>query len=295
MSFSSTQKTELIKMPIKNACCRRAMLHGVLCAKGELCAEEVHIRLGGDGEARFVASLVREFFGKEPTFSTGSGGGRGRLLTFQSPAAVRYLTDLFATGEVSYISKCTACQAHFLRGIFLAGGRVSDPTKQYCLEFSLEKRENILLKYFESIGLYPKLSTRRSETLLYFKNSTMIEDFFTLAGMHATAFLLMNAKIEHQLRYEANRHANCETNNIQKSVSSSRKYLAAIERLDEARLLSSLPPELEETARMRLLYHDLSLPQLASKFTPAITKSGLTHRLSRILVFANELLGTGKI
>ena len=100
----------------------------------------------------------------------------------------------------------------------------------------------------------------------------------------------MNAKIEGELRNNANRVFNCDTNNIDKAVRASLKHISYISRLDEANLLSSLPEELEATARLRLLYKDYSLAQLAAISVPSISKSGLSHRLNKISEIAEKLL-----
>ena len=84
--------------------------------------------------------------------------------------------------------------------------------------------------------------------------------------------------------------ANCETNNIAKTVDAARGQLEVIRALDEANLLSSLPDELEATARLRLQYSDLSLSQLAAVSVPPISKPGLSHRLKRIIEIGNNLL-----
>ena len=55
-------------------------------------------------------------------------------------------------------------------------------------------------------------------------------------------------------------------------------------------LLSSLPDELEETARFKLRYPDLPLSALAAQMTPTISKSGLSHRLKKIEEIGAKLL-----
>ena len=70
----------------------------------------------------------------------------------------------------------------------------------------------------------------------------------------------------------------------------SERQIGIISRLEELQLLSSLPEELEETARMKLRYPDLPLSALAAQMTPAISKSGLSHRLKKIEELGAKLL-----
>ena len=72
------------------------------------------------------------------------------------------------------------------------------------------------------------------------------------------------------------------------------KQIALIEELIKKGLISQLPDELAETARLRLEHSDLSLSQLAALTTPRISKPGLSHRLKKITEMAEALL-EGKI
>ena len=53
--------------------------------------------------------------------------------------------------------------------------------------------------------------------------------------------------------------------------------------------IERLPQELRETALLRLEYDNDSLSVLAGRHVPPITKSGLTHRLRRIVEIADGL------
>ena len=162
--------------------------------------------------------------------------------------------------------------------------------KQYGLEFSLGDRAEIFRELFLGIGLDGRIAQRKNESVIYFKSADVIEDFFAFVGMNDAVFSVINAKINRELRNTANRIANCETNNIGKSVNASQKHINAIRDLDRANLLSSLPEELERTARLRLQYMDFSLARLAGVAVPPITKSGLSHRLNKILEVAEQKL-----
>ena len=158
------------------------------------------------------------------------------------------------------------------------------------LEFSpvncCDKFKEALLE----IGVDARAIQRGGRTDLYIKKSAIIEDFFAFIGLNSAAFAFMNATIESEFRNNTNRIVNCETNNISKSVTASHKQISVIEELEKANLLSSLPEELEATARLRIKYRDLSLSQLAAVSVPAISKSGLSHRLKKITEMAEKLL-----
>ena len=103
-------------------------------------------------------------------------------------------------------------------------------------------------------------------------------------------FAITNTQIEREFLNNTNRIVNCETNNIGKAVSASAKQIEAIKALEAHNLLSSLPEELEYTARLRLKNDTLSLSQLSKIFTPPISKSGLSHRLSKLIEISEQML-----
>lgn len=289
-SFCIEQKEELVAQMPKNSCCRRALLHGALAVRGEYAQNMVALSLDNLCLAQAMRALVFEFFGKEAEFVRKKQGERTVSISFHSPAAERYLSEIVTTESMAPMPKCHACASYFLQGIFLACGRVSSPQKQYCLELLPRNREKALSTYLSEMGIEMKRSERAGQCVMYLKNSGAIEDFFAIAMMNATAFRMMNAKIESDIRNTANRVANCETNNIEKAVAASARQIAAIEDLESRGLLSSLPEELEKTARLRLEHRDLSLSQLAALSVPPITKPGLSHRLNKIVAIAGRLL-----
>lgn len=213
MSFSQDQKMGIIAQSVKTSCCKRALLQGILTARAQICDNDVLISVDSTDTANFVKGLIFDVYSKEATEVVSSAGGRRKLISFNAKSVSKYINELTETG-ISYPEKCQMCQSHFLRGIFLAAGRVSDPVKQYSLEFSVGDRAGLLADFFTSLGFDPKISEKKNETVVYFRNSTLLEDFFALANMNQTAFEVMNAKIEGELRNTANRIANCETNNI---------------------------------------------------------------------------------
>ena len=151
--------------------------------------------------------------------------------------------------------------------------------------------DNAIPRYLGILRLASfKISNKKSGDVVYFKDSSAIEDFYAFAGMNKAMFTMIDARAEGELRRNAMRVANCETNNIEKAVNAARRQLKVIAELDAANLLSSLPEELEETARLRQRYPDLSLSQLSQIAVPPISKPGLSHRLKKIVELGEQLL-----
>ena len=293
MSFSSDLKTEIIEQPIKASCCRKAFALALLASKARVYDDSIMLNVENDEHAAFAAKCISDFFGATPLVERPKSGGRCRTLTFSSKSALRYLSAI-STDEQLYTPKCPACEAAFFKGMFFASGRISDPAKQYLLEFSPVNCPDKFIEALSCVGVDARKAVRRGRVDLYVKKSAIIEDFFALIGLNSAAFAFMNAKIESEFRNNTNRIVNCETNNISKSVIASHKQISVIDELERANLLSSLPEELEVTARLRIKYRDLSLSQLAAVSVPAISKSGLSHRLKKIMEYAETLLPSVK-
>ena len=102
-------------------------------------------------------------------------------------------------------------------------------------------------------------------------------------------FDMMNVKIVKEIRNSANRRANCETANIEKTVKAASPQLEAIIKIKKKKGLKYLSEPLREMAEIRLENPDLSLSELAELFNPPLSRSGANHRLKRIVDIAKEL------
>lgn len=288
MSFSSEQKEYIISHNIKSSCCRRALLLGILFGGGIGVDDNVVLHVEKKSVCDFISKLVKEFYSKEVDVSRSYSGGRYYIISFKSNSALNYILQIGK--ESPLIEKCANCLSMFLKGVFLSVGRVSDPSNQYAVELSLGDRSIYFADFLSEYGVVPLISYKKSGTVVYFKSSAMIEKFCALAGLNQIVFALLNAKAENEIKQNVNRRINCETNNIAKAVEAAAKQIEVISKLDELNLLSSLPEELAETARLRLEHSDLSLSQLAQIAVPPISKPGLSHRLKKIVELGGQLL-----
>ena len=289
MSFSSEQKYKIISDQYKNPCCRKALLCGVLSAKGYIDGDTVCLTLEKEDFCEFLAKLISEFYSAESKIESPPKGGRCKFLSFRSKAAIKYLRSV-STSESLFSQKCQGCSQAYAKGLFLASGNISDPKKQYLFELSPSFNFDLILEFLRDRSFFPKTTERNGKKVAYIKKASEIEDICGFLGLTDAMFEITNTQIEREFLNNTNRVVNCETNNIEKSVSASGKQLEAINVLNEYNLLSSLPEELEYTARLRLQNESLSLSQLSKLFTPPISKSGLSHRLTKIIEIADQLL-----
>ena len=139
------------------------------------------------------------------------------------------------------------------------------------------------------VELSPKMTNRKGYNIIYFKDSEEIEDCLYIMGAGKSMFDMMNVKIVKEIRNTANRKANCETANIEKTVAAASPQIAAIMKIEREKGLDSLSDPLREMAEIRMENPDSSLTELAEMFDPPISRSGVNHRLSRLVKIAQEL------
>ena len=191
--------------------------------------------------------------------------------------------------DSSYVDGRDENTGLFLRGAFIACGIVSDPNKEYHLEFSIgsSEKSEALRRLITESGMNIKSSTRKGKSLLYTKDSEGISDILTFMGAMISSMEIMNAKIYKDLRNNVNRKVNCESANIEKTVSASRKQLEDIEYIEKNAGLGILAEELRSLAEIRRDNIDLSLSEIGKML--GISRSGVYHRIKRISETADRL------
>ena len=139
------------------------------------------------------------------------------------------------------------------------------------------------------------MARRKGSELLYLKESEQIEDFLTLIGAPVSSMRLMEVKVMKTVRNHVNRTTNCETANLNKTVSAAASQVQDIRFIRDTVGLSYLGPELQEVAELRLKNEEMSLRELAANLSQPISRSGVNHRLRRISEIAEKLReqGTG--
>lgn len=310
MSFASHIRDELGGLPIKSLCCRRAYLYGLLYAS-KIEDDTVSATFPVMKDAVFhpheqAVSLISSLFSRSSEVVTETRGAhRYAYVRFSFKQAARNLVSLITLpeeeaecGSIAHALgfKCDHCAAHFLRGVFLSCGTVNDPAKSYHMEIKLPedgRAEPLRILMTES-GYAVGRTSRGGYAGLFCKSGSVIQEFLAYVGATGTVFDFCNAQIERSIRNDENRATNCVTENISRTIRTGAKQLTAIEYLEQQNLLSALPVELQFTARLRLNNPDISLSELAELHIPPITKSGLYHRLEKILAFYEKAFGQRK-
>ena len=106
---------------------------------------------------------------------------------------------------------------------------------------------------------------------------------------HRALLNLENVRILKEVRNSINRQVNCETANLNRTVSGAVKQLEDINYIKDTVGLDSLSEGLMEIAVLRAENTGVSLKELGEMLSPPVGKSGVNHRLRKISEIADEL------
>ena len=296
-SFAGKVKNELCRTPVQRLCCARAEAYGVLLYGNTSSPTEVRLITESADFAARLPRLFQRAFGLK--FDRLPEEERGKLIfgiTDRSKLD-RIINQLGYDPRQNLVLHVNfglledeCCRTAFLRGAFLAGGSVTDPEKRYHLELDTghAQASREVAALLTEMGFLPHSVRRGGSSVIYFKQSEHIEDLLTTIGAPAAAMDIMTAKVDKEIRNGANRAMNCDSANLQKQMNASDEQLRAIERLAKQDGLKSLPKALQEIAVARLNAPDLTLEQLGQTLNPPLSKSGVNHRMRRLMEYAAE-------
>ena len=274
MSFSSQVKTELYEHISSSRHCRLAELGALVTLQS------------GDGDK--VKSNDRENKKKINKLA--------RLLNIDinSEEATKALKLVSKDGSICVdhmLVERACCKQAFMRGTFLACGSLTDPNKGYHLELVCENEQGaeLIMYIMGQLQLFPKRVTRKKYEVVYLKDGSMIVDFLNIIGAHNALMDMENVRILKDMRNSVNRRVNCETANINKTVSAAVKQIEDIRYIEETKGLKYLPEGLRKVAELRVDEPEMSLREIGEMLNPPGGKSGVNHRLRKISEIASEL------
>ncbi len=291
-SFSRKVKEELYRTDISENCCIKYRFKGlILFGAGVIAKDEIKLVSDNPDVIGSFVELSRMLGAEASVKQGGDKNAKYTARMYDSVKIAQLLYDLKMLGENGEILyrageiKRICCKREFLRGAFLGAGAISDPFKNYNLEFVTSKKDlcGDLVELFAEMGFTLHSTVRKKKYVAYVKNSEVIEDILALLGACKAQMELINIIIEKEIRNDVNRNANGETSNLSRTINASVDQIRAIHRIQETIGLESLPDDLREIACLRLKYKDSSLTELGKLLNPPLTKSGVNHRIKKIM------------
>ena len=295
MSFSSDVKSELAKTENLLPCCFHAQVYGLV-----LFAHFSKYNLSITTENTDVFDLYSSYINDYCEVNTYLSDGSTKKLTAyvksdeeKSKVFEKFGHELkeptLRINRANINGEC--CATSFLRGVFLACGTVTDPERGYHLEFVVPYKKlcNDFMYFLEELGFNPKYINRKGNHIVYFKDSESIEDILAVIGAQNASLYLMGVKIEKDVKNKINRKMNFELSNIDKTIDAATAQIEAILFIDEKIGIDSLPDNLREIAHLRIENPESSLRDLGMLLSEPLSRSGVNHRLARIVSYAEKL------
>lgn len=294
MSFSQNVKNELLQTEYDSSCCERALLYGLLIFGKSFSSYGISIQTENEGIAKLYKKLIKKYCNVRCDINV-SPKGRSFSVNIEKKSDCDKILGAFGHNDTGSLKinhsnfDCQDCQHAFLAGAFLSCGTVSDPEKDYHLEFTVPymNLSKSLITFLEETELAPKLSNRKGYNIVYFKGSGAIEDCLYLMGASSAMFEMMNVEIVKDIRNKANRTANCETANIERTVKASYAHIEAVEKIEKVKGLDYLKKDLKEMAILRRDNPEASLAELSR--LSGMSRSGVNHRLKKIVEIAQSI------
>jgi len=285
MSFSSDVKSELCKTNINRRCCNMAELSGCLLLGSHIENGRLKIITENPSVARRIFTLHKMMFdtGAAVTIKKNTAQSVYHVVLNDADGVMRKTGSGFRVNNDLILDEC--CKKAFIRGAFLGGGSMIDPERSYHMEFVTHHRKlsEDFCALIEEFDIEPGVVMRKSNYIIYFKNSGAVADILNISGAHKALMRMENMMIVKDVKNNVNRVVNCETANVSKTVEAAVAQIKAINKIKNAGGLGSLPEHLRAIAELRLENPESSISELAQMSERPITKSGVSHRLNKII------------
>ena len=312
MSFSSEVKEELSRQLSTARHCQIAEIAAIIsmCGGISISAKDrycLKIQTENVAVSRKYFTLLKKTFNIRTDVSIRSGINPGRSRTYivavrEHEEALKVLQAvklINSQGEIgenlslirNVVLQNACCRRAFIRGAFLAAGSISAPEKFYHFEIvcPTEPKAEQLKNIIATFDIEAKIVPRKKYYVVYIKEGSQIVDILNVMEAPVSLMELENIRIVKEMRGSVNRQVNCETANINKTVSAAVKQIEDIRFIQSVAGLSGLPESLQEMARIRLERPEATLKELGEALEPPVGKSGVNHRLRKLSLVAEEL------
>lgn len=318
MSFASDTKNELARIQPEKKCCMLAEISGFLRVAGSIGLQglgkfNIRITTENPAVARHYKKLLQDYFGIETKLEIGEGKAVGKarngkkyaysitidpenlseqILRETGMLLIKEGNNYFSDGIYDGLIRTKCCKKAYLRGVFMGAGTMSNPEKNYDLEFVVgsETMATDLRKLINSfVDLSCKSLKRGKRYVVYMKKADYISDILAIMGASNQVFAMEEIRIKKAMVNSAKRSVNCDNANMDKTIEASIRQTAAIRKIDEKIGINALPEKLREVARLRLENPDISITALGELCNPPLKKSGINNRMKKIEETAAKL------
>lgn len=314
MKFLQKVKEELLNKNLKDRCCKKAFLAGIIRGNGEIFSTPDGIgfdfSLPTEESVNQISFLFKVLFhfeirelsvyedklNKKDKFVLSVTGDDAETILKSIGVLMEDGDDLVVNLDFyNFWEGKDCCVRAFIRGLFISSGSLTTPydaisaNTRYHLEMSFSHPQTSMdtAEILEKYGVKTKILNRKDKYVVYIKSAEEIKNFLAFVGANVSVLNLTDMIINGEIANVSNRRANCDVANVTRQLEAVEKYIACIEKIEKTVGLKSLKPDIFETAIARKQFPSDTLSELAERLK--ISKSCLNHRLRKIVSIAETL------
>ena len=290
-TFSKNVKDELCEVRFKQPEAL-AELAAMLLFGENIVNGEIFLRTEHAGIAARIQLLLRKGVSEDVTIDI-LNGRRNYCINIMPEIAEKAGVFFSKDGEIALdedIYESDEAKRAFLRGAFVISGTITNPQKGYSCEL-LTYNENmsyLAAEILEDFGIKANTVKRNNYYVTYLKDKNSISDFLNIIGAHRLMMDFMVTQIEKDINNRENRTSNCQTANLDKTITASAIQSKAIMKLKTMPIWENIDDTTKELAELRLKYFDMSLAAIGERMSPPMTKSSVNRRMKKLIDLAEE-------
>ncbi|MCL5985201.1 MAG: DNA-binding protein WhiA [Actinobacteria bacterium] len=297
--FENDVKSDITRSMIPKACCRRALLSGMLWgvrSSDRMFFEDNYCSIGFDNapSLKLLCQVIRGSY-RVPLTPGINRKSKKNHFTVHIQRADRFNQALNEIGLIdeslefykevpARIIRSSCCKVSFIKGAFLSAGSIRHPSKGYYAEFRAFNESFLsgLQKLLERFQITSHFFYDRSFPVLYIKESDHMISLLSLLGAHHNLLEVEDIKLIKEIKNEVNRVVNCDAYNTKRVVEAAQRQISVINKVEKSIGLHNLSRSIQEVARLRLDHPMASLSEL-SRFTKnRVSKSVINHRFKQL-------------
>ncbi len=317
MSYASETKNELARIESEKKCCMLAEIAGFMRFGGS-------VGLAGGGKFRMVMTtanlavvrhikkLIKTYFDVETEITVGANetkalkGAKANeyiiridpehnsemILREMGILIVKEGLNTLSDGIYDGLIRTKCCRKAYLRGAFLAAGKINNPENSYHYEItaSTEIQAKDLRRLINTfVDINSHIVKRKNGYGVYLKAREQIADTLAIMGASKQYFDYLDVIMKKDMVSAAKKVEQLDLVNVDKTIRAAERQIADIRRIEQKCGLDHLSAKLKEVAVVRLENPDLGIEALGGLLSPPLSKSGVNNRLRRISEIARGL------
>ena len=172
----------------------------------------------------------------------------------------------------------------YIRGAFLGSGYINNPEKDYHLEVIFKNIDfaKRAIDFLNDYSIKANILHKPKTISIYIKDSDEISKFLAFIGANSAVLRFEEIRVIRDMKNNVNRLVNCETANLNKTISASVEQIDIIKKLRKTRKFDKLPNDLKEIAILREKNPEATLEELGKMLEKPIGKSSVSNRFKRL-------------